>query len=125
MDLAEATLSEVLRSAGLAVQVRTRRDGTTGPEALWVVDAPPEGLKRLAVGVEEAHAWGRLLDADVMVLGASGDPEPVSRRELGFPSRPCLICGDAVGTCMGFRRHPRAALEAVAAGLLLRITGRP
>jgi holo-ACP synthase len=124
MDLAEAALSDELCLAELAVRVRTRVDGPAGPEALWVVDAAPERLKRLAVGVEATRAWGRLLDADVVVLGAACLPEPIDRRGLGLPPRACLLCPDAAAACMGLRRHPASELAAAASSLLLQATGR-
>ena len=124
MDLAEAALLDELCLAELAVRARTRVDGPAGPEALWAVDAAPERLKRLAAGVETARAWGRLLDADVVVLGAGCRPEPIDRRGLGLPPRACLLCPDAAATCIGLRRHPMAELTAAASRLLLDSTGQ-
>lgn len=122
MDLAEAALAAALAEAGLAVRERSRRDGVAGPEATYAVDASPTELKRLAVGLEEALPWGRLLDADVMVRcalpGLAGLPEPLGRAAAGLGPRGCLVCGRDARHCMAAAAHPLPELVAAAERLI-------
>jgi len=122
MDLAEAALAAALAEARLAVRERSRRDGVAGPEAIYAVDAPPLELKRLAVGLEEALPWGRLLDADVLVPSAvpgfAGLPEPLGRDAAGLGPRGCLVCGRDARHCMAEAAHPRPELAAAAERLI-------
>lgn len=91
-------LSETFAPTCLLWQVR---DLPTGFE-LWIVSSlSPSEAKRLAVGIEETHPLGRLMDIDV--IGA--DLRPVSRAELGLAGRSCLICGDNARICMRASRH--------------------
>jgi len=125
LDMAEKALSDEIRTAGWTVQQHSRTDGIAGPEALWVVEAPPDRLKRLAILIEDSRPWGRLLDADIIVADASGGPVPLSRQTLGSAPRRCLLCGATAKACMNARRHPPAAVAARAAELILSFAGRP
>ena len=78
------------------------RDPVTGPEGFFVCDLPAEELKRRMCALEEQHPLGRLFDIDV--LRASGTL--VSREELGFPKRRCLICDGDGAACTRSRAHP-------------------
>lgn len=122
MDLAEAALTAALAEAGMAVRERSRRDGVAGPEAIYAVDAPALGLKRLAVGLEERLPWGRLLDADVLVRcdlpGLAGLPEPLGRAAAGLGPRGCLVCGRDARHCMASAAHPLAELSAAVERLI-------
>lgn len=71
-------------------------------------------LKRLTVGIEEAHPLGRLLDIDVFGLGAA----PVGRTELGLAPRRCLVCDRPAHECVRSRRHPLSDVRAHIASLV-------
>lgn len=73
----------------------------TGPEALYVVDAPATALKQATVELEEGHPLGRLWDLDVIARG----PRHLSRTDAGAPPRRCLVCGSAAIECARSRRH--------------------
>lgn len=121
MDLAESALERALAQAGWKVLAGLRRDGPTGPESLRAVAAPALALKELAVGLEDSLPWGRLLDADVLVLAPGREaalPEPITRSALGLPPRPCLVCSHDARHCMAEGRHGRAELEARVEALL-------
>lgn len=77
------------------------RDLPTGTE-LWIVSSlPADVCKRLAVGIEENHPLGRLMDIDVI----DASLVPIGRSSLGLPSRKCLLCGDDARVCMRAGRH--------------------
>lgn len=72
----------------------------TGPEGYLVLDAAAKRVKLLSVQLEERSMTGRLYDIDVHSPTGS-----VSREQIGFASRKCLICGRAARLCGRSRRH--------------------
>jgi holo-ACP synthase len=80
---------------------------STGPEALFVVDASSRELKQAATRLEEEHPLGRLWDLDVI------DPHEraISRKALGLPPRRCLLCGEDARVCGRSRAHPIHELQ--------------
>lgn len=105
-----AALVEIDRLAGERgwdCELVYRETAITGPEALLVVAAPAEAVKRATVDLEDRHPLGRLWDIDVF---------PLTRRDLGLPPRTCLVCGEAAHACARSRAHALddliAAIEA-------------
>ena len=98
LKIASAAVSAVRSTFDL--QFEELRDLETGYEGYFIVDMAPVDAKRLAVSLEEENPLGRLFDLDVIT--ADG---PLSREELGLPSRKCLICGKPVRECMRTRAH--------------------
>jgi len=81
--------------------------GDAGPERLVAVAAPAEGLKRALVDLEESHPLGRLWDLDVVTgPGRHGLPVVLGRRELGLPTRRCLVCAGDAAACGRSAAHP-------------------
>ncbi|MEK5163563.1 citrate lyase holo-[acyl-carrier protein] synthase [Paenibacillus sp. FSL R5-0527] len=76
-------------------------DLITGPEGYIVVNADERILKQFAVQMETTHPLGRLLDIDV--LGRTG--QPISRTDLGYPRRKCLLCGQEAHICGRSKAH--------------------
>ena len=74
----------------------------TGPEALYVVETDAGPLKSATIELEDRHPWGRLWDLDVIAPG----PRILSRKELGFAARSCLVCERPAAECGRSRRHP-------------------
>ncbi len=76
----------------------------TGSEGYLLLDEEKMDLrsvKEAAIAVEEADALGRLFDMDVM-----NKDRGISRRELGYPGRKCLLCGEDAKVCARGQRHP-------------------
>jgi len=73
----------------------------TGPEALYVVETDAGPLKSATIELEDRHPWGRLWDLDVLAPG----PRILSRKELGFAARRCLVCERPAAECGRSRRH--------------------
>ena len=73
----------------------------TGCEAFFVVDLPARELKELTVDLEDGDSVGRLFDMDVLDV----DGLAISREELGYPRRGCLICTEDAAVCARSRAH--------------------
>jgi holo-ACP synthase CitX len=82
--------------------------------ALFEVDG--NVLKPLCVSLEERLAWGRILDADVVVPQGT-----LSRREFGFSPRPCLLCEDDAKCCARRGAHSIHVLREAVRMLLARV----
>ena len=82
-------------------------DHEWGHEAYYVVDEDAITVKRLMTQIEETHPFGRLFDIDVL----RPDGEKVSRQEIGYPGRACLICGQDAAFCASTRAHTVAELQ--------------
>ena len=78
----------------------------TGYEAFYSVDATPESIKKLMISIEDQDRPGRLLDIDVLRTDGAG----VSREDLGFSPRRCLLCDEPAHVCSRSRRHSVAEL---------------
>ncbi|RRJ64894.1 citrate lyase holo-[acyl-carrier protein] synthase [Paenibacillus oralis] len=76
-------------------------DLITGPEGYIIVNADERILKQFAVQIETIHPLGRLLDIDV--LGRAG--QPLSRSDLGYPRRKCLLCMQDAHICGRSKAH--------------------
>ena len=73
----------------------------TGYEAFYNVDANPDFIKELMVSLEDQDRVGRLFDIDVLRT----DGSKVSREDLGFAPRTCLLCSQPAHVCSRSRRH--------------------
>ena len=104
--VALARLDELFVREGWAVRSRKCVFAATGPEALYVVDAPPVAIKRAAVALENSHPLGRLWDMDVL----QPDGGALSRSDIGESPRRCFVCGEAAHACARSRAHPLEAL---------------
>ena len=91
----------------------------TGCETYCVVDMPAKELKKLAVELEEIDPIGRLFDMDVL----TPDGQKISREELGYPRRKCLLCDQDAYVCAGRRTHSADQLRRQA-GFYLYIAAR-
>ena len=73
----------------------------TGCEGYYIVDLPARELKALAVDIEDTDPIGRLFDLDVLDI----DGRKLSREELGYERRKCLLCGNDAMVCASTRAH--------------------
>jgi len=78
-----------------------------GCSAFYVADMPAAQLKSIAIEVEHTEHIGRLFDMDV--LDAEG--KKISREELGYPPRKCLICQEDARLCARRRNHGLDAIR--------------
>lgn len=98
---------------------RESRLGHTGCEAFYVVDMPARELKQLVIDLEDIDPIGRLFDMDVLDI----DGKKLTREELGFPKRKCLLCGQDAVLCARSRAHGLEALQD-RTGFLLYVAAR-
>ncbi len=76
----------------------------TGPELFLVTEHPLEEVKKSMIKLEEENALGRLYDLDVFTQEGH-EIRTISRKDLGFPERRCLICGEPAKVCGRNRTH--------------------
>lgn len=96
-----------LRWKGCEIRLQEHHSGAAGEEAFLLLPASAEQVKAWMVELEEADAFGRLLDIDV--LNSAG--EKLSRTQLGLPPRRCLLCEEMAAVCARSRRHSYEALR--------------
>lgn len=80
-------------------QRETKKD--TGWEAFFSLNLSPEDMKTYLLEQEENHPLGRLFDFDVLRTNGS----KLSRQELGFSERTCLLCNKPAFLCGRSRTH--------------------
>lgn len=73
----------------------------TGHEAYIVVNTDEITLKTRVLQLENTHPLGRFFDFDVIGL----DGGSISREDLGYPKRQCLLCEQEAHVCGRSRRH--------------------
>jgi holo-ACP synthase/triphosphoribosyl-dephospho-CoA synthase len=78
--------------------------------------AAAEGLKEIALRIENSHGLGRLFDIDVL----NGKGEKISRKDTGAGPRPCFICGGDAFACGRSRAHGAGELREAVLGLMLK-----
>lgn len=89
----------------------------TGPERFYLIFAPGQAVKRTTTEFEEATAFRRLFDLDVLIR-TNGQVHSLSRTEIGYPVRTCLICGRPAKECGRARTHTVNELQAKVAELI-------
>lgn len=78
-------------------------DRITGPEALAVLTGTIMEIKKQAINFEESFKLGRLFDVDVMSKDDKG--YQLSRTQLGFEPRKCLVCNNNAKYCVKEQKH--------------------
>jgi len=104
---------------GYKILHKERCIANTGCEAYYVVDTEPRQLKGIALDLEEIDPIGRLYDMDVL----TADGQKISREEMGYPTRKCLICNQDAMICSSTRAHGLEALQKKA-GFYLYVAAR-
>ncbi|WP_125588534.1 triphosphoribosyl-dephospho-CoA synthase CitG [Companilactobacillus jidongensis] len=87
-------------------------DAETGPERFYVVEDTAENVKRITTEFEESKNYCRLFDLDVLFLTDNEEMRSISRTEIGYSARTCLICGRPAKDCGRSRRHSVEELQA-------------
>ena len=105
--LGDKQLSAQLAGSGIGVVYRETDFAPTGPTGFYVVDADGVTLKKLTCEVEDFSPVARLFDMDVLAPGGS----KLSREQLGFAPRKCLICNEDALVCGRSRAHSVEQLQ--------------
>ena len=103
-----ALLKQAFSSHDMAVLFSKTYSAKTGNEAFFLLPDEARTVKQVTCSVEESSALGRLFDIDVI----RPDGTKVSREEIGFPERPCMICGRPGRICASRRTHSVEELQA-------------
>lgn len=107
-EACRASIESQLCRAGISILHTESIQEKTGWEAFYVVDGDARTVKRLMLELEDGSRAGRLFDLDVLLP----DGGKLSREDLGFPPRRCLLCGETAQVCARSRRHSVAELVA-------------
>lgn len=94
-------VDDMLKNLGMTVCRKEQWLLKTGCEAFRLVKGDANEVKRAMIGLEEATAFGRLMDIDVLGI----EKTPLSRSELGLPERRCLVCGAPAKVCGRSQSH--------------------
>lgn len=94
-------VDDMLKNLGVTVCRGEQWLLKTGCEAFRLVKGDANEVKRAMIGLEEATAFGRLMDIDVLGL----EKKPLSRGDLGLSGRRCLVCGAPAQVCGRSQRH--------------------
>ena len=89
-----------LETEKISTEVRLVQENITGYEGYLVVKADGCQVKKLMVALEETKI-GRLYDIDVL----EKENTKISRKDLGFPERKCLLCNNPAYQCGRSRKH--------------------
>lgn len=106
LELAVEKLEQALH--GEAVLHQEIRHLHTGSEGYLMVDdtkMDARSVKEAAISIEDEDRIGRLFDIDVMTKTAG-----ISRQDLGYQGRKCLLCGEDAKVCARAQRHEMADL---------------
>lgn len=97
-----SALGGFLRRYELVPLFYEAREPAAGYEAYVVLKTDASFLKMELVKLESAKPYGRLWDMDV--ISAKG--VHLSREDVGFSERGCIVCGKAGRACASRRLHP-------------------
>lgn len=109
-------LEQQLAQAKLVYSAPIMQSTDTGPHLLTLIEASGIEVKKLTVQCEQSHPAGRILDADVLV--AEPKLQSISRTDLGFTARQCLICKRDAKECGRNRTHSVLAMQEKIAALI-------
>ena len=84
----------------ISTEARLVQENITGYEGYLVVKADGCQVKKLMIALEETKI-GRLYDIDVL----EKENTKISRKDLGFPERKCLLCNNPACQCGRSRKH--------------------
>ncbi len=101
-DAGVRAIGRMLLRRELAPLVFETHEKETGDEAYLVVKTEPGFLKMELCKLEESAPYGRLWDMDVV----KPDGVRISREDVGFGERGCIVCGKPGRACYSRRLHP-------------------
>lgn len=95
------------RLTGCHIVHKALQQNHAGCEAFYVVDLPAKQLKQLTIAIEDTDPIGRLFDMDVL----DTDGSKLTREDLGFERRKCLLCDNDAALCARSRAHGLEQLQ--------------
>ena len=107
-DAGVNAIARVIMRNELIPLVFEAHEKETGDEAYLVVKTEPGFFKMELCKLEESAPYGRLWDMDVIRPNGTA----ITREEIGFPERNCIVCGKAGRACYSRRLHTVEAVQA-------------
>lgn len=99
-------LVKQLREKGIPILYEESTYKTTGCQSFMIIETTPVKAKKVTVDIEEKHPWGRIFDMDVI----DANFKMISRTEIGYAPRKCLLCENMAAVCARSREHSLEAL---------------
>ena len=94
-------LEKELYNNGIRVIHKRENISKAGYETFFVVDCNLEIAKKITISIEENNKLGRLFDLDVF----DEKQNQLSRSDLGYEKRKCLICNKDAVVCARNKTH--------------------
>ncbi len=95
-----------LKRHNINIQYTKDNSSKTGCEIIYAVDCEAAFIKRLMAEIENSCMLGRIFDIDV--LNSKGDK--ISREDIGYENRICLLCRDFAHVCSRSKKHKKEEL---------------
>lgn len=101
-------LELILKSAGIWITKKETIECAAGFASIFAISSCDiREIKDHAIRLEECHPLGRLFDVDVL----NSANKSISRRNIGFSSRKCLLCNEDAKVCGRSHKHTIEELE--------------
>lgn len=94
-------IERILKENDIDILYREFRQLDTGDEYFAVANDDAKVIKKLMIDLEESKREARLLDIDVF----DKNMEQISRDNLNYSPRKCLICDKSAKYCMRMNSH--------------------
>lgn len=86
---------------GIEIKYRAEFDKITGQESYIIVDYDAIMMKKMMIEIEDEHFLGRIFDIDVF----DSNHYQISRSDLVYNNRKCLLCEKEAYICMREKNH--------------------
>jgi holo-ACP synthase CitX len=106
-DAGIAVIGRLVMRCELVPLVFEAHEKDTGDEMYLVVKIQPGFLKMEFCKLEESAPYGRLWDMDVVKPGGAR----ISREDIGFGERKCIVCGKPGRACYSRRLHTEEEVQ--------------
>ncbi len=107
LTVAQAAVESIKSKLADTINLFEQRDLETGFEAYILTSMAPLEVKKQTCAIEDTHPLGRLFDIDVIATNGI----PLSRVEVGFAPRKCLLCDSEARYCMRNHTHNQAEIQ--------------
>lgn len=100
-DVGMNAITDLIKDKGYKIEFINVIYKNTGAEGYISIDIDPHELKMITMKIEDNHELGRLFDIDVF----NSSYNQISRKDLNYLPRKCLLCGEDARVCSKTRAH--------------------
>lgn len=100
-DIEVESIENQLKKNNINIVHKEQNVSKAGYETFLVVDSSLEDAKKITISVENNNRLGRLFDLDVF----DKNQNQISRCDLGYGKRKCLICNNDAVICSRNKTH--------------------